>query len=321
MSVYNGERFLAEAIESILAQSMPDFEFLILNDGSTDNSKAIIDGYTGKDGRIRPIHRENKGLIASLNQLVEEASTPLIARMDADDISVPTRFEKQLNFLSVHPDHGVLGSWCADIDEQGHRIFLNIGDQPITHEEIVETIQDRSCLCHPSVMMSRNLVQSVGGYHAAFKHCEDYDLWLRLLPKTKMANLPERLINYRISPGQITQQNTVLVTYGAIIARLAYARRLAGQSDPTEDLRDLPECETLDILFDQPGLSHDVYDELFRHIAHSKGAMRSDIFQKFISHIHEGGNKAGHWRTVARLAVRMNEPARAMQLASAMVTS
>jgi len=310
MSVYNGDRFLAEAIQSILAQSMPDFEFLI--------SKTIIDGYASKDDRIRPIHRENRGLIASLNQLIDEASAPLIARMDADDISVPTRFEKQLSFLSANTDHGVLGSWCADIDEQGNRIFLDDGDQPITHEKIVEAFQDRSCLCHPSVMMARNLVQSVGGYHTAFKHCEDYDLWLRLLPKTKMANLPERLINYRLSPGQITQKNIVALSYGTIVAKLAYKRRLAGQSDPTENLEELPNCETLDGLFEKPGLSKLVYDELFRHISYSKDAMRGDIFQKFVNHIHEGGNKAGHWRTVARLAIRMNEPVRAMKLANAM---
>jgi len=318
MSVYNGERFLAEAIESILAQSMPDYEFLILNDGSTDRSTAIIDGYAGKDNRIRAIHRENRGLIASLNQLIDEASTPLIARMDADDISVPTRFERQLAFLSANPDHGVLGSWSADIDEQGHRIYLDGKDQPITHEEILETSQYRSCLCHPSVVMSRNLVQSVGGYHAAFKHCEDYDLWLRLLPKTKMANLPERLINYRLSPGQITQKNIVALSYGAIVAKLAHKRRLAGQSDPTEYLEELPECEALDALFEEPGLCSKVYDELFRHISHSKTAMGGEIFQKFISHIRNGGDKENHWRTVARLAVRMNQPVRAIQLASAM---
>ena len=119
MSVYNGEQFLDLAIESVLAQTFSDFEFLILDDGSTDRSRAIVERHAAVDSRIRLISRENRGLIASLNQLLEEAKAPLIARMDADDICLPHRFERQHAFLQAHADYGVVGSAAEDIDEHG----------------------------------------------------------------------------------------------------------------------------------------------------------------------------------------------------------
>jgi glycosyltransferase involved in cell wall biosynthesis len=116
MSVYNGERFLAEAIESVLGQTFADLEFLIVDDGSTDGSRAMIEAYAAKDARIRPILRENRGLIASLNQMLDEARAPLVARMDADDVCLPERLAQQVAFLDAHPDYGVLGCWTVDID-------------------------------------------------------------------------------------------------------------------------------------------------------------------------------------------------------------
>lgn len=109
MSVYNAERYLADALMSILGQSFTDFEFLILDDGSHDNSLSIIKQYAAQDERIVIISRENKGLIVSLNEMLAMARAPLIARMDADDISLPHRFAEQLAFLNDHPDHGVVG--------------------------------------------------------------------------------------------------------------------------------------------------------------------------------------------------------------------
>ncbi len=108
MSVYNGERFLAEAIDSILAQSFPDLEFLILDDGSRDATPAMLRDYAEKDSRIRPISRENRGLVASLNQLLDEARAPIVARMDADDIAHPERFAKQMRFLADNPHRRVM---------------------------------------------------------------------------------------------------------------------------------------------------------------------------------------------------------------------
>ena len=180
MSVYNADRFLDEAIASIRGQSWTDYEFLILNDGSTDGSRAIIDAHAGEDGRIVPIHRENRGLVASLNELLDRARAPIVARMDADDIALPNRFERQLAFLADHPDTGVIGCWTTDIDEFGEPFALAGADHPVTHEQFVAAIPGGPLLCHPSATMRLEPVRAVGGYHAAFRHCEDYDLWLRL---------------------------------------------------------------------------------------------------------------------------------------------
>jgi glycosyltransferase involved in cell wall biosynthesis len=197
MSVYNGEPYLAESVESVLAQSFGDFEFLILDDGSTDESRETIARYARRDARIRPILRENRGLVASLNQLLAEARAPLIARMDADDVCSPARFERQLGFLAAHPDHGVVGSWSEDIDEQGRSIQDDSSgvDQPVTHEAFLASIDIAGpLLCHPAVMYRADVVRAVGGYHAAFRHCEDLDLWLRLATRTRLASIPERLL-------------------------------------------------------------------------------------------------------------------------------
>ena len=152
MSVYNGESHLALAIESILDQTFGDFEFLILNDGSKDGSRAIIDAYAARDPRIRAIHRENRGLVISLNQLISEARAPLVARMDADDICLPERFAKQMAFLDNNPDHGVIGTWTSDIDEYGAPYSIKGADHPTDYQAFIAGIGNGPMLCHPSVI-------------------------------------------------------------------------------------------------------------------------------------------------------------------------
>lgn len=319
MSVYNGERFLAEAIESILDQSFSDFEFLILNDGSHDSSRSIIDGFAIRDARIKAIHRQNRGLIASLNEMIAMARAPLIARMDADDRSMPERFARQYAFMRDNPGHGVIGCWSEDIDQSGARVWLDGLDQPTRHADFLIAMDaGRSVFCHPSVMMQRDLVLGVGGYHAAFHHCEDYDLWLRLAGLTKFANLTERLLQYRQSSQQITKQHSEELTYGSLVARIAYQRRRQGLPDPTESLSQLPPVEQLDTLFAQDGLSRQTMEQLYAAVAYDEQAMRGETFDRLVKHVR-GGGRTNHWRTVARLALRMGEPWRAIRLATALV--
>jgi GT2 family glycosyltransferase len=320
MSVYNGERFLALAIESILAQTFADFEFLILNDGSSDGSAAIIDQYAARDSRIRAIHRENRGLIKSLNQLLEEARAPLIARMDGDDIAHPMRFEKQLAFLAAHPDHQVLGTWTEDIDEAGHPFSVTGKDHPTTHAEFLASIEERSGLCHPSVMMNRALALSVGGYHAAFKHCEDYDLWLRLADKTRICSLPERLVKYRHSANQVSTKYIVTQQIGAAVSRIAWLERKAGRVDPTETLDELPSIDGLDALFGRVGVAEEVRSIAASGILYSSVALTGEGFDLLLDHIRDGKRVTGLRRTVLRL-VRMGEPARAVRLARALIAA
>lgn len=316
MSVYNGERFLAPAIESVLGQTFGDFEFLILDDGSRDGTRDIIARYADQDGRIRPILRENRGLVASLNQLLEESRAPLVARMDADDICHPARFERQLAFLAAHPDHGVVGTWSEDIDEHGQAYGVDAPEHPDTHEGFLHAI-DRGLplLCHPAVMYRRDLVRGVGGYHAAFRHCEDLDLWLRLASVTRICSLPERLIRYRHYAEQVSSRHATEQQVGAAVARLAYAERKAGRPDPTADLNQLPPVDELDALFQRPGVAREVRAMVAPSLLYSRAGLTDNGFDLVVQYLREGGLRKGMWRTVARL-LTFGEPMRAARLAA-----
>ncbi len=321
MSVYNGERFLASALDSVLAQSFTDFELLVLDDGSTDATPQILAAYAARDARLRPIIRENRGLVASLNQLLAEARAPLVARMDADDLCLPARFERQIAFLAAHPDYGVIGSRCHDIDEHGDPWPAIIPPHPASHEHFLAAIATgEALLCHPAVMYRRAVVLSVGGYHAAFRHCEDLDLWLRLASVTRLCNLPEPLIRYRHYADQVSSRHATEQQIGAAVARLAYAERAAGRPDPTATLNALPPVDDLDGLFGRPGVARAVRATAARGLRHSQVAMRDGGYDLLLRHLHEGGAHDGMWRTVARL-LRFGEPARALRLATTLAAT
>ena len=318
MSVYNGERFLAAAIESVLGQNFGDFEFLILDDGSTDSTPQILRAYAARDPRIRPIIRENQGLVASLNQLLAEARAPLVARMDADDICHPERFAEQIAFMAAHPDHGVIGSWSEDIDEADQRWPIEGADHPVTHADFLHNIRfGGPLLVHPGVMYRRELVLAQGGYHKAFLHCEDLDLWLRLASVTKIANIPLRLIRYRHYDGQVSKKYATVQQVGAAIAYEAWQVREAGQPDPTAKLDQLPPIEGLNALFGKPDVAQRVRARVANGILYSKVAMRDEGFDILLQHVRDGGERKGLWRTVARLA-RIGEPVRALRLGAAL---
>lgn len=321
MSVYNGERFLEEAIASVRAQTFPDFEFLILDDGSQDGSVDIALRHAAEDPRIRVIARENRGLIASLNQLLVEARAPLVARMDADDVCHPERFAKQLAFLDAHPDYGVVGCRTRDIDENGERYRVSGKEHPDSHEGFLEAIENGwPLLCHPAVLFRRELVLGVGGYHAAFRHCEDLDLWLRLASVTRLASLPERLINYRHYPDQVSSRHATEQQIGAAVAHLAYQERKAGRPDPTETLEALPPIDELDTLFGREGIGRAVRARVAPGLLYSRAGLGGSGFDLIRRHIRDGGRRDGMWRAVGRL-VRFGEPTRAALLALTLATS
>ncbi|WP_260928969.1 glycosyltransferase [Novosphingobium sp. 9] len=321
MSVYNGERFLALAIESILAQTFTDFEFLIVDDGSSDGSAAIIRRYAAADSRIRPIIRENRGLVASLNEMLEQAQAPIVARMDADDFSQPDRFARQYAFLTANPDYGVVGSWSEDMGEDGGPIFRTGEDHPLKHDDILTAIDEGGQLiCHPAAMFRRDVVLSVGAYHAAFRHCEDLDLWLRLASVTKLGNIPLRLLRYRRYSGQVSSRHSTEQQIGTAVARFAWAERQAGRVDPTAELASLPPIDALDTLFHRDGVSQQVREQVALSLRYSESALRSDGFGLVLDNLRHGGRRDGMWRTVARL-LRFGEPLRALRLAATLMTA
>lgn len=205
MPVYNGEKYLREAIESILDQTFTDFEFLIINDGSTDGSVGIVESY--KDRRIRLVHNEkNLGLIASLNRGMELARGEYIARMDCDDISLPLRLEKQVVFMDAHPEIGVCGSWAKVIDENGN---VNGSIKALTGKSIKRLCWRPSPFIHPTCIIRSSLLKE-NRYSEGYPHAEDYELWLRLSKKTVFFNLKDYLLYYRIHLGNVTNRDRIL---------------------------------------------------------------------------------------------------------------
>ncbi len=196
MSVFNAGDFLREAVDSVLAQSFSDFEFIIIDDGSTDGSLAVLQSFT--DPRIKLFPQPNRGLIASLNRGIEESTGQLIARMDCDDRCEPNRFSLQVNYLDQHPEVALLGGSIATMDETGNPLAPLV-KFPATHDQIWSQIGRRPWVfCHPAVMFRRDAAVDVGLYSSGFAHAEDAEFFARLMTKYKAANLPEVLLNYRL---------------------------------------------------------------------------------------------------------------------------
>lgn len=197
--VYNGEQYLAEAIDSILAQTFTNFELIIVDDGSTDNSLQVLEKYQRCDPRIRLVARENRNLVATLNQIIDLARGKWIARMDQDDIALPHRFERQLEWLK---DTGadISGSWVRRFGSSDKRIVrLRQTDEAIKMEMLFS-----SPFAHPSVMMRTALVKQLR-YDNAWEKAEDYDLWRRAAEAGwRMTNVPEVLLLYRMHESQIS---------------------------------------------------------------------------------------------------------------------
>ncbi len=204
MPVYNGSRYLDEAIESILNQTFMDFEFLIIDDGSTDDSIKIIRSY--RDSRIRLVENENNlGQSTSLNKGINLALGEYIARMDQDDISLPERLEEQINYFKNHTDISVLGTWWKAIEDgEGNKIYkeLRLPEDPDTCAFWMYFYGNQP-IAHPCSMFKKNEIKELGGYNEYYKVAQDLELWLRaLLNKLKFANVPKFLFHYRLHQNQ-----------------------------------------------------------------------------------------------------------------------
>ncbi|MEM6553191.1 MAG: glycosyltransferase family 2 protein [Planctomycetota bacterium] len=211
LPVYNAMPYLDEAMASVLGQSLEDFELIAINDGSTDGSAACLRSWAERDGRVRLVDRENRGLVATLNEGIGLARAALIARMDGDDVCEPLRLERQVEYLEGHPEVVACGSQAVIIDERGWSYSLS--RFPQEHEALEAALLKGQCLVlHPSVMMRTGVVRGLGGYRAGLAEgervdlCEDLDLWLRITERHRMVNLEQRLIRYRKHTGSITSR-------------------------------------------------------------------------------------------------------------------
>lgn len=195
LPVYNGAPYLEETLESILAQTFTNFELLVIDDGSTDGSRGILERFAARDARVRLVSRENRGLIATLNQGLALSRADIIARMDADDIALPRRFERQVGFMKSHPGVDVCGTAL---------VFHETGEEKYLPEEsaaLQALTLFNTPVFHPTVIMRKASVLAVGGYASTAPCAEDYDLWERMLRAgSRFANLREVLLRYRVHP-------------------------------------------------------------------------------------------------------------------------
>ena len=202
MPFYNCEKYLDKAISSILNQTFQDFEFIIINDASSDRSDEIIQKYL-TDKRIVYIkNRERKGIVYNLNKGIEIAKAEIIARMDGDDISEPQRLEVQYQFLQRNPNIALVGCFAKLINEKGEICGRKI--KPITHKEIKKDILIYSPFIHPTIMIRKDVFKKVAFYRKQYLWCEDIDLWYRIIfSGYEVANIPQYLYQYRRSDSSV----------------------------------------------------------------------------------------------------------------------
>lgn len=251
MPVYNGEKYLSEAIESILNQSLADFEFIILDDASNDSSREIINSYLVQDERIRYYRFEqNRGAYVVLNDGLSCANGKYIAIMDSDDVSLPERFRLQFEYLEQNKDVGVLGAQMDVVDANG--TFLEKYHTPVSHDQIAWALMYGRTFAHPSVMLRRSVIQELGGYDNSFRVARDHELWSRMVWSTHFANLPHTLLRYRTHSSSSSVVNSKLQAFTVQKTRQELMYRILGREISSEAVQWMFQSQT-------PG--HDLPDE------------------------------------------------------------
>jgi glycosyltransferase involved in cell wall biosynthesis len=227
MPVYNDAPFIRAAIDSILGQTFTDWELIVVDDGSTDATPAIVHEAASRDGRISTITQRRSGIPRSRNRGVALARGELVAVHDADDLSVPERLARQVDFLDRHPEVAMVGSFAEWIEATGRVVVMGF---PVSDEEIRANLTSRSCFQHGSIMLRRSALQTIGGYRPEFPLAEDVDLYFRLAERFRLANIPEVLYRHRRSESSISQQRmSLLQKYVQVAIELARQRREEGR--------------------------------------------------------------------------------------------
>jgi hypothetical protein len=228
--VRDGERFLREALDSVLSQTLSDLEVVVVDDGSGDATPAILADCAERDPRVRVRRQEPGGLTVALNAGCSLARAPVIARMDADDVMLPDRLERQLAYLAEHPDVALLGGGIVLVDETGREIDREPGRTELR-------LLERNELTHATVAMRAAAFRELGGYR--FDQAEDYDLWLRFEERFGATALAEPVIRYRLHPGQFSVTRLERQAIGFLAVRAAATARRAGLPDPLQGVERL----------------------------------------------------------------------------------
>jgi glycosyltransferase involved in cell wall biosynthesis len=304
MAVFNGERFLREAMESILSQTFRDFEFIIIDDGSTDRTASILAEYERSDPRVRVYHQQNRGIAESGNRGCRRARGRYILRMDQDDVSVPERLERQAGFLEKNPEVGLLGGAFEAIDEQGRQVFVD--RPPLEDGPIRAAFRSLSYpMCHPAVAMRKQAFDATGGYRAQFLHgAEDYDLFLRIIESWKVANLPEVVLRKRVHSNQASVAHLGQSTLYLLAAHALAAARERGSAEPP---------------FDGPVISEGYLEKLGISQAERLGAL-ANTYLYYIDYMSQASQDGEALRLVDELmALAKSGPVNKTNLSDAML--
>ncbi len=229
MVVRNVERFLCEAIESILAQTFRDIELIIVDYGSTDSTRDLVRGFAEKDHRLRFYEIPDCGLAEARNAACFLARGRYIALMDADDIALPKRLELQVGFMDNHRRIGLLGAAVQWINASGRALY--VGHVPVEDDELRKSLAIHCPFWQPTVLLRKEAFVRAGGYRKAFAPAEDYDLWLRVTEHFQCANLQDVVLKYRIHPQQVSLRKRKQQTLGALAAQTSAAMRKKRQND------------------------------------------------------------------------------------------
>ena len=231
LPVRNGLPWIREALDSLAGQTLADFEIIAIEDGSSDGTADVLAGWS--DERLRVISTGGVGIAAALNIGLQAARAPLVARQDADDISVPDRLEAQVEYLVAHTDVGVVATAADYIDGRGApvdndwvRTIRAHHDVAVSPEQIRELMPLTCCITHGSIVARTGVLRAAGGYRQETAPAEDYDLWLRLLPRTPIAKLPRRLYRYRVHESQVSARARQQQLVQTLLAKCAYVRRV-----------------------------------------------------------------------------------------------
>lgn len=239
MSCYNARRWLHQAICSVLAQTFTDFEFILVDDGSTDGTWDIIQGFRDRDDRIVAISKDNTGLTDSLNVGLAQANGTWIARLDADDLCESTRLAEQMDYLHRHPKVILLGSGFVEVDEHGRAIKSHRYSS--RHSTLVRSLErQQSFFPHSSAIFRRDIAQDVGGYNTLFQKSQDWDMWLRLGERGEISCMPKYLVKVRKHFDQISNSTIGRSqrTY-AVAASTCHFLRVQNCPDPSNNTDDL----------------------------------------------------------------------------------
>jgi glycosyl transferase family 2 len=236
LPVRNGERFVRAAVESILGQTFEDFELIVLDDGSADDTPLILAELSAHDRRIRLLRTEPVGLIRTLNAGFDAARGEYVARMDADDIALPERMAAQVSALDSDPRLGLVGAAVRVFRDDDLRALYTV-KYPVGDKALRAALAFGSPFAHPVVMIRRSAYARAGGYRPKFLHAEDYDLWLRMSEVSRLANLSEPLLHYRTHSTQVSLVQAEQQVLSVVGAQIASQSRRAGESEPFSDDR------------------------------------------------------------------------------------